>query len=105
MVKLSSVIFDFDGNAYASSKSTPGAPPVLLTVREVFINALLAPIRLDMSSETECQYRVALAEEIRDAGSEMEIEETQKECIKTLVNKTNNLPLVVARALEVLKEG
>jgi hypothetical protein len=103
-VDVSQELTDLEGIGYVSSKSTQQSGVIVLTLKEVFAEALVSPVRMDPNDMGECLHRAQLAKDIKAAEGTIEISAQDAEMIKTLVNKTYNFPLVVAQALEALQE-
>lgn len=102
-IEVSFVIKDLEGNPLASAKSNQEKGLILLTVGEVFVNTLLAPVARPESYE-ESAAKVSLAERIASAKKDIELEDKEIELLRELVPRNNNLPLIVARAVGILQE-
>ena len=103
-IDVSEKIKDLYGTPYASPRSTPKGV-IYLTAAEVYITALLGPTPQPIPYE-QCKERVELADRLKDAEGETELEDREIEILKGLVPITNNLPLIVAKAVGLLeKEG
>jgi len=102
-VTVSKVMEDLYGMPFASPRSTQETGAIKLTAAEVFIAALLAPVQSYASFE-EHEAKVNLAERIKDAEECVDLSDEEIELLKDLVPRTNNLPLIVSRAIGALQE-
>lgn len=105
-VVVTTVLKDLYDSVYASPRSSRKNGFIELTNGEIYVQALMSPTERSESYESSL-YKVELAKKIKTAqeeGSPVELDDKEIQLLEALVPMANNLPLVVAQAVGLLKK-